>query len=193
MNKAQLRQQIQSKLLEMSEELCVQKSKKAFKNLISLPQFQDASVIMIYLTMPNEVDTSDVILYAWQQKKTIVVPKISWQQRHMIPVEINSLEKGFSTEASGLRNPIKGQPVPFEDIDLVVAPGLGFDKKGNRLGRGGAYYDRFFANKKLIACKCGFAFSEQVVESIPVQQHDMAMDFLVTDEEIMDFRNIQGE
>ncbi|HPS56087.1 MAG TPA: 5-formyltetrahydrofolate cyclo-ligase, partial [Sedimentisphaerales bacterium] len=139
MNKAQLRQQIQSKLLEMSEELCVQKSKKAFKNLISLPQFQDASVIMIYLTMPNEVDTSDVILYAWQQKKTIVVPKISWQQRHMIPVEINSLEKGFSTEASGLRNPIKGQPVPFEDIDLVVAPGLGFDKKGNRLGRGGAY------------------------------------------------------
>ncbi|HPS55656.1 MAG TPA: 5-formyltetrahydrofolate cyclo-ligase, partial [Sedimentisphaerales bacterium] len=66
-------------------------------------------------------------------------------------------------------------------------------KKGNRLGRGGAYYDRFFANKKLIAYKCGFAFSEQVVESIPVQQHDMAMDFLVTDEEIMDFRNIQGE
>lgn len=193
MDKVQLRQQIQSRLLEMSDDICVQKSKKAFKNLISLPQFQEASVIMMYLTMPNELDTSDAIFYAWQQKKTVVVPKISWQQRHMMAVEINSLEKGFSTEVGGLRNPIKGQPVPFEDIDLVVTPGLGFDRRGNRLGRGGAYYDRFFANKKLIACKCGFAFSEQVVESVPVQQHDVAVDFLVTDEEIMDFRNLQGE
>jgi 5-formyltetrahydrofolate cyclo-ligase len=193
MDKVQLRQQIQSRLLKMTDELRAEKSKKAFKNLISLPQFQQASVIMMYLTMPNEIDTSDAIFYAWQQKKTVVVPKISWQKRHMIPVEINSLEKGFSTEVAGLRNPVKGRPIPFEDIDLVVAPGLGFDKMGNRLGRGGAYYDRFFANKKLNACKCGFAFSEQVVESVPVQQHDMSVDFLVTDEEIMDFRNRQGE
>ena len=193
MDKVQLRQQLQSKLLKMTDELRAEKSKKAFKNLISLPQFQQASVIMMYLTMPNEIDTSDAVFYAWQQKKTVVVPKISWQQRHMIPVEINSLEKGFSTEVGGLRNPIKGQPMPFEEIDLVVTPGLGFDKMGNRLGRGGAYYDRFFANKKLNACKCGFAFSEQVVESVPVQQHDMSVDFLVTDEEIMDFRNRQGE
>jgi len=193
MDKVQLRQQLQGKLLKMTDDLCAQKSKKAFKNLISLPQFQRASVIMMYLTMPNEIDTSDAVLYAWQQKKTVVVPRISWQQRHMIPVEINSLEKGFSTEVAGLRNPIKGQPIPFEDIDLVVTPGLGFDKRGNRLARGGAYYDRFFANKKLIACKCGFAFSEQVVESIPVQQHDMPVDILVTDEEITDFRNLQGE
>jgi len=193
MDKAQLRQQLQSKLLKMTDDLCAEKSKKAFKNLISLPEFQQASVIMMYLAMPNEIDTSDAIFYAWQQKKTVVVPRISWQQRHMIPVEITSLEKGFSTEVAGLRNPIKGQPIPFEDIDLVVAPGLGFDKRGNRLGRGGAYYDRFFANKKLIACKCGFAFSEQMVESVPVQQHDVSVDILVTDEEIMDFRNLQGE
>ena len=193
MDKVQLRQQLQGKLLKMTDDLCAQKSKKAFKNLISLPQFQRASVIMMYLTMPNEIDTSDAVLYAWQQKKTVVVPRISWQQRHMIPVEINSLENGFSTEFGGLRNPIKGQAIPFEDIDLVVTPGLGFDKRGNRLARGGAYYDRFFANKKLIACKCGFAFSEQVVESIPVQQHDMPVDILVTDEEIMDFGNLQGE
>ena len=193
MDKVQLRQQLRSKLLKMTDELCVEKSKKAFKNLISLPQFQQASVIMMYLTMPNEIDTSDAVFYAWQQKKTVVVPKISWQQRRMIPVEINSLEKGFSTEIAGLRNPIKGQLIPFEDIDLVVTPGLGFDKRGNRLGRGGAYYDKFFANKKLIACKCGFAFSEQVVESVPVQQHDVPVDILVTDEEIMDFGNLQGE
>ncbi len=81
---------------------------------------------MMYLSLPHELDTSEAILTAWQMGKTVVVPKISWQQRHMIPVEINSLETGFSEEVMGLRNPITGVPVPFEEIDMVVAPGLGF-------------------------------------------------------------------
>jgi 5-formyltetrahydrofolate cyclo-ligase len=119
--------------------------------------------------------------------KTVVVPKVSWQQRHMIPVKIYSLETGFSAEVAGLRNPITGVPVPFSEIDLVVAPGLGFDHKGNRLGRGGSYYDRFFANKELKAPKCGFAFAEQVIESVPVTENDVPVDFLVTDEQVQYF------
>ena len=148
---------------------------------------------MLYLSLPHEVDTSEAILYAWQLGKIVVVPKISWEQRHMIPVRINSLETGFSTEAAGLRNPITGVPIPFEEIDLVVAPALGFDRKGNRLGRGGSYYDRFFANEKLKASRCGFVFSEQIIESVPVADHDKRVDFLVTDKEIIYFNNRQGE
>jgi len=147
---------------------------------------------MMYLSLKHEVDTSEVILHAWQLGKIVVVPKISWQQRHMIPVQINSLETGFSTEAAGLRNPITGVPMPFEEIDLVVTPALGFDRKGNRLGRGGSYYDRFFANEKLKAARCGFAFSEQLVDSIPKAEHDEPVDFLVTDEEVIYF-NKEGE
>jgi 5-formyltetrahydrofolate cyclo-ligase len=142
---------------------------------------------MMYLSLPHELDTSEAILCAWQMGKTVVVPKVSWQQRHMIPVQINSLETGFSEEVPGLRNPTTGAPVPFEDIDLVVAPGLGFDRKGNRLGRGGSYYDRFFSNKELKAAKCGFAFAEQVVETVPVTEHDVPVDMLVTDEEVLYF------
>jgi 5-formyltetrahydrofolate cyclo-ligase len=145
------------------------------------------------LSLPHEVDTSEAVLQAWQSGKTVAVPRISWQQRHMIPVQINSLETGFSTGASGLRNPIAGVPVPFEDIDLVVTPALGFDKKGNRLGRGGCYYDRFFANEKLKALKCGFAFAEQLVDSIPVKDHDEPVDFVVTDEGIIYCNNRKGE
>ena len=111
----------------------------------------------------------------------------------MIPVQINSLEADFSIEVSGLRNPIKGIPVPFGDIDLVVTPALGFDKKGNRLGRGGAYYDRFFANKELRAQRCGFGFSEQLVDSLPVSKTDEPVDFLVTDKNIMYFNNQKGK
>jgi len=193
MDKEQLRRKLQKCLLEMSNEQRNEKSKKACRNLISTPQFQNASAIMMYLSLPHEVDTSEAILCAWQLGKTVVVPKISWQQRHMIPVQINSLETGFSTDVAGLRNPITGVPVPFEEIDLVVTPALGFDRKGNRLGRGASYYDRFFANAELKAPKCGFAFTEQMIDSVPVTEHDKPVDFLVTDKEIMYFNNRQGE
>lgn len=189
MEKEQLRRELRKGLLEISPEQRSEKSRRACQNLISTPQFQNASVVMLYLSMPHEVDTSEAILSAWQLGKTVVVPKVSWQQRHMIPVQINSLETGFSTEVAGLRNPITGVPVPFEDIDLVVTPGLGFDRNGNRLGRGGSYYDRFFANPQLKAQKCGLAFAEQLVDSVPVAEHDQSIDFLVTDEKIMYFKS----
>jgi 5-formyltetrahydrofolate cyclo-ligase len=193
MDKAQWRRNLQNCLLAIPSEQRSEKSRKACRNLVSTPQFQNASTIMMYLSLPHEVDTSEAILHAWQLDKVVVVPKVSWQQRHMIPVQINSLETGISTEASGMRNPIAGVPIPFEEIDLVVTPALGFDRKGNRLGRGGSYYDRFFANIELKAPRCGFAFAEQFVDSIPVTDHDEPVDFLVTDEEIIYFNSCKGE
>ena len=184
-DKEQLRQKLKKCLREMSDQHRGEKSKRACQNLISTPQFQDAAIIMIYLSLPHEVDTSDAILHAWQLGKVVCVPKVSWQQRHMLPVRINSLETGFCTEVGGLRNPVAGAPVPFEEIDLVVTPGLGFDRLGGRLGRGKSYYDRFFANVELRACKCGFTFAEQVVDLVPVSELDVPMDLLVTDKEII--------
>ncbi len=189
MNKAQLRRKLQNCLLAISSEQRSEKSRKACRNLVSIPQFQSASTVMMYLSLPHEADTSEAILHAWQLGKVVAVPKVFWQQRYMIAVQINSLETGFSTSASGLRNPIAGVPMPFEEIDLVVTPALGFDRKGNRLGRGGSYYDRFFANPELKASRCGFAFAEQLVETIPVAEHDEPVDILVTDEEIIYFNN----
>jgi 5-formyltetrahydrofolate cyclo-ligase len=190
MDKGQLRLKVQKSLLDLSDQQRNEKSRKACQNLVSTPQFQNASAVMMYLSLPHEADTSEAILSAWQLGKTVVVPKISWQQRHMIPVRINSLETGFSTGASGVRNPVKGVPMPFEEIDLVVAPAIAFDRKGNRLGRGGSYYDKFFANAQLKALKCGFAFIEQLVDSVPVTEHDKPVDFLVTDEQVYYFNSV---
>lgn len=185
MEKTELRRQLRACLLAMSPEQRKEKSRKACRNLIATEPFQSASIIMMFLSLPHEVDTSDAILHAWQLGKTVAVPKISWQQRHMIPVRINSLDTGFSTGTWGLRNPLTGVPIPFGQIDLVVAPGLGYDRQGNRLGRGGSFYDRFFANKDLTAARCGLAFAEQVLESIPTTESDEPVEFLVTDEEVV--------
>lgn len=189
MDKTQLRQHFRKVLLDMSPNDRDQRSRKICQNLIQTEQFAKVSTIMTYLSLPHEVDTAEVILYAWQAGKTVAAPKISWQQRHMIPVEIKTLETGFSTDVGGLRNPVKGVPVPFEEIGMVITPGLGFDKSGNRLGRGSSYYDRFFTHDTLKAVKCGFAFAEQVVDQIAVTLHDVPVDMLVTDETVIYFNS----
>ena len=181
MDKAQMRQNLRTRLMELTDDERTTSSRKACQHLIDTDQFKRASVVMFYLSLPHEIDVKPAILHAWQQGKTVAVPKVSWQQRHMIPVEITSLETGVAIEAAGLKNPITGVPVPPDDIDLVVTPGLAFDKKGNRLGRGGSYYDRFFDSNKLGAYKCGFAFSQQIVEDVPVDDHDEPMDLVVTE------------
>jgi 5-formyltetrahydrofolate cyclo-ligase len=192
MDKEKLRTDLRKQLLKITASQRAEKSRRACENLIQTPEFQNACTVMMYMPLPHELDISEAILKAWQMEKTVAVPKISWEQRHMIPVEIASLETGFSTEVLGLRNPVNGRPVPFEDIDLVVIPAMGYDRKGNRLGRGGSYYDNFLANKQLRAVRCGMGFDEQVVDSIPVAEHDESIDFLVTDKEVIYFNTRQG-
>lgn len=188
MNKQQLRQQIRTQLGKMTDQQRSEASQKACKTLIDMPEFQNANTIMAFLSLPHEIDTAPFILYAWQHSKMVAVPKISWQQRHMMPVQITSLETGIATEAGGLRNPVIGVPVPLEDIDLIIAPGLAFDNNGNRLGRGGSYYDRFFSNERLRAIKCGFSFAEQIVETVPTFEHDKPVDMLVTEQGVIRFK-----
>lgn len=185
MDKLQLRSHIKQLVTELDARVREAKSKKACQNLIAMPEYRKASVVMVFLSLTHEVDTTSIILDAWQNGKTVAVPKVSWQQRHMIPIELNSLESGISVSSHGLRNPTTGMPVPVEDIDIVVAPGLAFDEKGGRLGRGGAYYDRFFASAGLYAKRFGLAFDEQLVEEVPMEEHDQALNAIVTDKKII--------
>ena len=185
MEKRELRNTLRRRLREMASEQRAGRSKKACQNLISTNEYQRAEVVMVFMSLPHEVDTAGLILNAWQNNKIVAVPKVSWQQRHILPVQLNSLETGVAADDYGIRTPTTSIPISLEEIDLVVTPGLAFDRAGNRLGRGGAYYDRFFENKELGARRCGLVFSEQIIESLPVQEHDRPVDFLVTDEEII--------
>jgi len=190
MAKDLLRQKLRNRLERIDEKQRVEKSRKACQNLISTPQFRGASVVMMFLSLPDEIDTTQAIEHGWREGKTITVPKVYWEEKYMIPVKINSFDEGFSTAVAGLRNPVTGESVPLEQIDLVVTPALGFDRAGHRVGRSGGFYDRFFAEQKLRAKKCGFGFAEQVLETdlVPAIATDVPVDFLVTDEQILYFK-----
>ena len=185
MDKGKLRHELKARLMQMSKEDRISKSKVVCEYVIGSDVFRDASVVMAFLSMPHEVETTLLILASWQQGKTIAVPKVSWEQRHMIPVELTSLETGLQADDKGLRNPTNGNPVPFEEIDLVITPGLGFDKQGNRLGRGGGYYDRFFASHKTSAAHWAVAYSEQMCDAVPHGKNDVPVNAIVTEEGII--------
>lgn len=161
------------------------KSMAACKRLQGLEEFRHATTVMIYLPMPGEVDVSPLALRGWQEQKTIAAPKISWDLRHMLPIEIRSLEAGLVTVKGNLREPGDGEPVALEALDLVICPALAFDRQGNRLGRGAGFYDRFLAVREFRGLAVGIGFREQLVDELPTQKNDVPVDILVTDEEVL--------
>ncbi len=146
-----------------------------------------AEVIMVFLSLPTEIDTSPIVLRAWQDRKRVLAPKVSWSQRRMLPVEIRSLTEEVSDASMGIREPVSGIPFPIPLIDLVIVPGLGFDEFGNRLGRGRGFYDRFLAHPEFRGVSCAMALEEQMTTSIPVGPLDRRVDMLVTDQKVRRF------
>jgi 5-formyltetrahydrofolate cyclo-ligase len=193
--KASIRWQLRETLAAMNDSDRHAKSLSACALLSGSPEFAAAGTIMLYLSTPTEVDTSPLALRAWQAGKSIVVPKVSWDQKRMLPVEITSLHSDLTTSSLGIREPIGGKPVPLNLIDLVVVPGFGFTAAGYRIGRGMGFYDRFLAQPNFIGLSCGFAFEEQVVDDLPVLDHDIPLSMLVTDQGVRRFATncIQGK
>ncbi len=180
-SKSALRRELRQKLADMTEAQRHSKSAAACSLIAATPEFQAARTIMLYLHTPTEVDTAPLALRAWQEGKEVLVPKVSWDQRRMLPVEISSLQTGMTTTGSGVREPIAGKPVPVDFIDFVIVPGLGFSNNGYRIGRGMGFYDRFLAQPEFIGVSCGLAFEEQIVPDLPILDHDMPLGMLATD------------
>lgn len=185
--KGDLRRQIKATLAAMPAEEAAARSRDASGRLAALEEFHRARVVMAYLSIPGELSCDGVAEAAWGQAKTVVVPKIIWNPRHMIAVQCNGLDDAFVIGPFGIREPAADRPVPPQAIDLIVVPALAYDRRGNRLGRGGGFYDRFLAQPGLRAVTCGVAFSEQLVDRVPVGPHDRRVNLLVTDDQVLRF------
>ena len=186
-SKAAIRRQLREILAGLTEEQRHAKSIAACALITSSREFTSAGTIMLYLSTAHEVDTSPLALRAWQNGKTVVVPKVNWNQRRMLPVEISSLHSDITTSGLGVREPIGGKPVPINLIDLVIVPGMGFSPTGHRIGRGMGFYDRFLALPEFLGLSCGLAFEEQIVQQLPTLDHDIPLSMLVTDRGIRRF------
>ena len=184
-SKKQLRTELRKRLAALDTQAIHDRSNQAANHLAELPVFRKAEAIMLYLPLPGEVDVTTIALRAWQQDKTVTVPLVSYEQKHMIPVRLLSLDEPMDIDHYGVRAPKTGHPFPVEMVDLVIVPGLGFDKSGHRLGRGSGFYDRFLSQSSFKGTTIGIAFEEQLVPSVPAQSHDVIMSQLVTDTRVL--------
>ncbi len=185
--KHHFRSKIKATLQAMPSRQAEQKAQQACDAAVELPEFAQASTIMAYMTIPNEIDVSQIIQAAWNQGKTVLVPVVSTEPREMFAVELRSLEAGLKVSSYGILEPHDSKPWPVDQIDLVIVPALAFDRQGNRLGRGGGFYDRFLAQENFHAITCEIAFQEQLLDNIPTDHHDQPVNLLVTDREVLRF------
>lgn len=144
---------------------------------------------MVFLSLAHEADTSSLVLRCWQLRKRVLAPKVSWNQKRMLPVEIRSLSEDVVLSPMGIREPVSGIPFPIPHIDLVLVPGLGFDEYGHRLGRGQGFYDRFLAHPEFKGVACALAFEEQITANVPAGPLDRPVDMVVTDQKVRRFEH----
>ncbi len=187
-SKKELRQRLRKVLADIPQEEKETNSLRACHRLFEQPEYIKAEVIMVFLSLPSEIDTASIVLRAWQARKRVLAPKVSWSQRRMMPVEIRSMTEDLTVSPLGIREPISGIPFPVSMLDLVIVPGLAFDEYGNRLGRGRGFYDRFLAHPDFRGHACAVAFEAQMAPSVPVGPLDRTVDLLVTDEKVRRFK-----
>lgn len=178
MKKEDIRKEIQLKLQNLQHR--EEKNNLIFKELISNRDIEKAENIMCFVSFRNEVDTHKFIKYMLKNNKNIYIPIIDSKNKIMNISKLKSfdeLEKGFY----GILEPKKEfiRITDLEVLDIVITPGVVFSKNNYRIGYGGGYYDKFFANKKLKAKKIGLCFSEQIIESIPIDKYDIPVDYII--------------
>ena len=181
MNKQELRTKHLKLRANLSKEIIKEKSLKITKNLESLNVFTKANKILFYYSFNNEVETLDVIK-KYLKTKNIFLPKIIDKENFTIH-EINSLSN-LKINNIGIMEPDENNDNQKNNIDLIIIPGVCFDKSGNRIGMGRGYYDRFLKMIRKGIPKIALGFEEQLVDNIPKNEYDVSVDFVITDKKI---------
>lgn len=153
-----------------------------------MDEFAAARTVMAFWSLPHEIDTAPVLQRAFAAGKTVLLPKIvSWADRVIAPFKLPSEDAQMVAGRFGLLEPPGDDPFSVADIDLIVCPGLAFDRQGNRLGHGAGLYDRFLSQADRHAFTVAFAMHQQLIDAVPVTDTDVRMDALVTDETVLRF------
>lgn len=154
-------------------------------HLLADPTLSSASTILAYAASPPEISLDPFITDAIKQGKRIAIPSIDWARKSMTAHQISNLDTDLIPGRYDIRVPRAGCPVvePAQ-IDVILIPGLAFDRAGNRLGRGAGFYDRYITalkdeghNPTLI----GVCYHAQIVNSVPTEPHDHRVDRVITE------------
>lgn len=179
--KKSLRQQLIKARKEIFSKEREKKNKEILKKLISLNLFKKAHKLLIYISLPDEVDTHELI-NEFQAVKTFAAPRVDTSEN----LSLYQLTQIDHTEKNkyGILEPFEiNKKFKPSEIDLAIIPGVGFDLKGNRLGFGKGYYDKLL--KQLKCPTIGLAYDCQILDKLPLDEDDEPMDMIITEKRII--------
>lgn len=152
------------------------------RKVFRLTAFRRARVVCCYVALPYEVQTWRMIEQMLMNGKRVVVPVTHPRTKQLQVSEVRDLSADLSPGRFGVWEPRRGarRPVPLRDVDLVLVPGIAFDRRGHRLGHGHGYFDRFLARAPQTAWTIGLAFRFQLLDRLPTTPHDYAVRQVLT-------------
>lgn len=190
--KRALRNEVLTRRLMLSREANAEYSRRITEHVVAMKAFIESSTVMAYWPFRNEVDTSLIIRAALASGKRVVLPRTIKLERRLAPHVVSDLDRDLRPGAYGIMEPLPELPEASpEEIGLVIVPGLVFDRAGNRIGYGGGYYDRFLPQLSR-AAKVAVAFSLQLVPRVPFDERDRPVDYVVTEDGVIDCRAERG-
>lgn len=180
-SKQTLRAALLKRRRQFSGEIVDQKSRQLVEVICSSPLYVASKTIMVYAAMRDEPKLDGLIHHAWSVGKTICIPLLRAEQGFMDAARIQAFDD-LMVGKFGLLTPKRSRLCLINpiDIDLIIVPAVGYDKRGHRLGLGGGYYDRFLplaAN----AVRVGAVWQECVVDHIFTEAHDQAVEYIAVE------------
>lgn len=164
-------------------------SEQILNTFVSLPVFQEKLIFFIYCHYRSEVRSIPLLARCLTMGKTVSVPLSQPQQAQMEAIVITDQVHDLSPGYLGIPEPLpslaRDRILLPASIEVAIIPGVVFDRRGHRLGYGMGFYDRFLAQAAPQALRIGLAFSCQLVDQIPVQPHDVPMDMVLTEQEVL--------
>jgi|AntRauTorcE11897_2_1112592.scaffolds.fasta_scaffold01563_5 5-formyltetrahydrofolate cyclo-ligase len=181
--KQDLRAQVFPKREDYSREKWERRSEQIIASFLSLEEYKRAQTVHTYVSMKDrrEVNTDLLIAKLLQDEKRVVVPIVNFSENKLSHSEIHSLED-LESNQWGVREPKTPKLIDVSELDIIVVPMAAADKRGNRLGYGKGFYDRFLL--QTTALKVGFVFDEFLFDEIPVEEFDVKLDVIITEEEL---------
>jgi len=184
--KRELRLAMRDRLAVLAASHRVQAAAAARARLVRQGVWQGARLVLFFAPLPEEVDVWPLLPEALAAGKLAALPGFDPDTGAYVPCRILDDSSGLQAGRFGIREP--KQPRERADLkaaDLVLVPGVAFDRAGHRLGRGKGYYDRML--RAVAGTKCGVAFDEQIVDEVPTEAHDLRLDCLLTPARWFDF------
>lgn len=183
--KIELRKAIIARRSAMSLPVRQTANRAISKQVLALGGFHDAQTVMAYMSIAAEFNTSEIVRTAIDRDKVLVLPKINSAEKKLELFRVDNLDENLKPGIWGILepDPDRCEKISLEEIDFVLVPGVAFDADCHRLGYGGGYYDRLLEDLGPFATFVAAAFAVQIVDRVPVEQHDIGLDVVVTEHE----------